>query len=75
VVAAVEVVEDVVGIASLVVEVVDTVIKDIRAVIYITGVHIFKNTFILVTKSLIKLLIKTNTKFSTYELFSEYQSL
>jgi len=66
VVGVVEVVEDVVGIASLVVEVVDTVIKDVRVVIYIiAGAHIFKNTFILVTKCLIELLIKTNAKFST----------
>jgi len=75
VVALVEVVEDVVGIANLVVEVVDTVIEDIRAVIYITGARIFKNIFTLVTKSLIELQIKINAKFSTYELLSEYQSL
>jgi len=73
VVAVVEVVEDVVGIASLVVEVVDTVIKDASTVTYITsahisiiaGAHIFKNTFILVTKCLMKLFVKTNAKFST----------
>jgi len=50
----------------LVVEVVDTVIKDIRAVIYILQVHMFlENTFILATKCLMKLFVKTNAKFST----------
>jgi len=49
----------------LVVEVVDTVIKDIRSVIYIAGAHVFKNTFILATKCLMKLFVKTNAKFST----------
>jgi len=49
----------------LVVEVVDTVIKDVKTVIYITGAHIFKNTFILVTKCLMKLFVEKNAKFST----------
>jgi len=49
----------------LVVEVVDTVIKYVRAVIYITSAHVFRNTFILVTKCLMKLFVKTNAKFST----------
>jgi len=43
----------------LVVEVVDTVIKDIRSVIYIAGAHVFN------TKCLMKLFVKTNAKFST----------